>query len=151
MKRDTIVDVITYLLILLFVYTAATKLLLFGSFKVQMTQQPLPRVFVPVLIIGIPLIEILIACCLLIPRLKKTGLFASLFLMSAFTIYVGYMLVSVPHHSLPCSCGGIIKQMTWKQHLFFNLFYTLLAFTGVLLSSKWFQAKRDDLQEVKYT
>jgi putative oxidoreductase len=49
--------------------------------------------------------------------------------MLLFTFYILYMLLFEKH--LPCSCGGVLKEMTWKQHLVFNLFFTAIAFTGL--------------------
>jgi hypothetical protein len=54
--------------------------------------------------------------------------------MFLFTIYVGLMISFAPH--LPCSCGGVIKQMSWKQHLTFNTFFTALALFGIWLSRR---------------
>jgi hypothetical protein len=45
--------------------------------------------------------------------------------MCIFTVYIGCMLLFAP--DLPCSCGGIIRQLSWKQHLLLNLFLLVLA------------------------
>jgi uncharacterized membrane protein YphA (DoxX/SURF4 family) len=133
---DTIVDVISYLLILLFVYTGASKLMAYQSFHTQIIFQPVIHKYAAFLSLFIPIIELLIATCLLIPRYRKTGLYAAFALMSIFTIYVGYMLASVPHNNLPCTCGGVLRLMTWEQHLVFNLVYTFLAFWAILIARR---------------
>ncbi len=38
--------------------------------------------------------------------------------------------------SVPCSCGGIIEKLGWKEHLVFNLFFVLLAVAGWLLAKQ---------------
>jgi hypothetical protein len=44
------------------------------------------------------------------------------------------MLAYAKH--LPCSCGGVIKKLTWPQHLAFNIFFLLIAMTGIILQRK---------------
>ncbi|MBS0032043.1 MauE/DoxX family redox-associated membrane protein [Chitinophaga sp. 22321] len=136
MKKSIIIDVISYLLVLLFVYTGASKLLSYGFFYAQLHKQPLPEAILPVLSVAVPVGEILVATCLLVPRFRKVGFFASLLLMSAFTLYVGYILKFVPGNKLPCTCGGVINMMSWRQHLVFNSFFTFLALVGFYLERK---------------
>mgnify|MGYP001346109640 CR=1 FL=1 len=40
------------------------------------------------------------------------------------------------HYSfyVPCSCGGVLLQMSWQQHLVFNIVASLLALAGITLS-----------------
>jgi len=38
--------------------------------------------------------------------------------------------------NLPCSCGGVLQQMTWNQHLIFNVVFTLLALFAIWLTRK---------------
>jgi hypothetical protein len=33
--------------------------------------------------------------------------------------------------NLPCSCGGIISKLSWKQHIIFNLFFIVLSVIGI--------------------
>lgn len=134
MKKNIIIEAISILLILLFVYTGVSKMLTLYNFHRQLLHQPLTKDYASFLMIAVPLTELLIAACLLIPRFRKWGLYGSLILMGLFTTYVGYMIYIWPHNTLPCSCGGIIKQLTWRQHLVFNSIFTLLALTGILLS-----------------
>jgi hypothetical protein len=75
------------------------------------------------------------------PRTRKLGLYISLGLMMAFTGYISYMMIFIP--DLPCSCGGVISKMTWGQHLIFNVFFMLLALTGILLNRKRFNIDRE--------
>jgi hypothetical protein len=79
-------------------------------------------------------IELTTAFLLLIPSLRKLGLCMSFLIMAAFTIYVGYMISS--NSNLPCSCGGVIQQMTWKQHFWFNIIFTSMSLAGLLLYGK---------------
>jgi len=133
MKKSTIVDVISYLLILLFVYTGVSKLLTLGFFRLQLSHQPFFYRFAGVLAWAVPLLELLLVGLLLKGSWRRWGLYGSLFLMSAFTLYVAYMVAFMAPGHLPCSCGGVIRLMNWHQHLVFNITYTLLALIGIVL------------------
>lgn len=37
---------------------------------------------------------------------------------------------------LPCSCGGVIALLSWKQHIAFNLFFLSLAVIGIYLEQQ---------------
>jgi hypothetical protein len=82
----------------------------------------------------VPALELLVACLLVVPGTRKWGLYGSFALMAGFTLYVGYLLAFAD--DLPCSCGGVIQQMTWGQHLLFNIFFTVIAWTGIRLYKK---------------
>ena len=114
MKR--IADIIPSLLILLYSYTVTSKIL-----QLTLFQNTMKQVFGssgPFIGIVIILAEVFISLLLLFPNTIKKGLFLSLMLLSSFTIYLIYMVLFYPH--LPCSCGGVISGMSWKQHIFFN-------------------------------
>ena len=72
---------------------------------------------------GIPLIEILLAIMLIVPRVKtqRWALWGSVILMGIFCAYISYMLIFVENRM--CNCGGIIESMGWKTHLIFNIFW----------------------------
>jgi len=61
-------------------------------------------------------------------------LYYAFVLMTVFTLYIAYMLLFTP--KLPCSCGGVLQQMTWKQHLLFNIGFTLLAAYAIWLKKE---------------
>jgi len=48
--------------------------------------------------------------------------------MAILTVYLALMLGTEKH--LPCSCGGAIESLTWRQHILFNLFFLALAGLG---------------------
>lgn len=131
MKKHIIVDIIALAFIILFAYTAYDKLRYIEIFQSSLIQSPLiGKTFAGLVSYAIPIIEIGIVCLLFFR--KRIGLFASLILMSLFTLYLGYILIFAP--KLPCSCGGIIQAMTWQQHLAFNIFFTLLAAIALKLN-----------------
>jgi len=127
MRRDIVTEIVVCLLILLFAYTATSKLINHNQFVVQMEISPLPLIRMFALDFGwfIPIIELTLVFFLLIARLRLYGLYGSLILLSIFELYIMGMLLSGYH--LPCSCGGIIGTMSWRAHLVFNATFIFLA------------------------
>jgi hypothetical protein len=143
MKKNTVAEIIAALLILLFTYTALSKFFEFSLFTGALRKSPLIKSFAPVAAWLLPVTELVISLLLLIPATRQRGLYASSIAMTVFTLYIGYMLLFIPE--LPCSCGGVLRQLTWQQHLVFNIFFTMLSITGVLLNSnkcRWASQKK---------
>jgi hypothetical protein len=134
MKQKVTIEIICFLLILLFVYAAFSKLIEFNTFKIQLNNSPFLKPFSEFIFWFIPIIELIVAALLTVKHTRKRGLFASFILLLIFSLYIAGMLLSTEH--LPCSCGGIIQQLSWKQHLLFNLFFLLLALIGIVLDRK---------------
>lgn len=130
-KETLFTDIIAALFILLFLYTAITKLIEQEQFANVMRQSPLIGNYSPTLSWLIPILEIITALMLFFPfpAIRKWGFASAFVLMLAFTFYILYMVLFTK--DLPCSCGGIISGMTWVQHLIFNIFLTILATYGV--------------------
>lgn len=128
MEKRLITELLAGLLILLFLYTALNKLTQFAAFISVLKQSPgLGGLARPV---GwmIPCLEIIVAALLFLPRFRAVGFWGSSLLMVLFTGYILYMFLFAPR--LPCSCGGIIKSMSWKAHLVFNITALLLSLIG---------------------
>ena len=131
MKQYTTIKIICTLLVFLFVYAAVSKLANWSTFVSDMNNQPFPAFAKPVLVWAVPLTELAIAGLLVFDTTRVIGLYASLLLMIAFTFYTGMVLLHFFAY-VPCSCGGIIKNFSWEQHLVFNGFFVLIAITGIL-------------------
>lgn len=134
MKRKWTIEIIAALLILLFTYTALSKFLEFDSFKSVLKRSPLIGDKAGPVALGLPVIELLVSVLLLIPRVRLSGFFASAILMTVFTLYLSYMIIF--RSDLPCSCGGVLKQLNWNQHLLLNVFFMLISLVGIWLSRK---------------
>lgn len=133
-SKRIIVDVIIYLFVALFVYTAESKFMTMKSFESILSRSPLTAPFSIIIAWAVPIIEILISILLLIPNCKKLGLIFSLTLMSLFTVFLTYGIVS--GSKLPCHCGGLISSMTWQQHIWLNIGFIILAIIGLKLYKK---------------
>lgn len=132
MRRKIIIEIISSLLILLFLYASVSKWLAFKSFIGDMNNQPFPNWMTPWLVWSIPSLEVIIAILLIFDRTRLAGLYASLVLMGAFTVYTAAVLLHAFRY-IPCSCGGVIRRLTWPQHLVFNLFFVGISVAGIIL------------------
>jgi hypothetical protein len=130
MKRSTVVDIISSLLILLFVYTAVSKLLDYSTFKLQLAKSPFISQLASIVVWALPVGELLAAAALIFKPTRLLGLYASLFLMTMFTAYIWAMLNY--SYDIPCSCGGILSKMGWEEHLWFNAAFVIVCIIGIL-------------------
>lgn len=135
MKKKWIIEVISALLIGLFVYASLSKLLAYNEFRFAMLNQPIPHWSAKLLSLILPIIELIVASLLMNSRTRLIGLYASGLLMLIFTSYVGLVLAN-GFGRIPCSCGGILKNMGWHVHFVFNIFFLLLAIVGIILFQK---------------
>lgn len=115
-----------FLLILLWVYAAAGKLMQFETFRLQMARQHLGEFITPLLPYGLPFAELGCAGLLVFPLTRSAGLVLSVFLMSVFTGYIGLVLLHA-FGNIPCACGGVISALGWRSHFVFNIFFLLLS------------------------
>ncbi|WP_163399690.1 DoxX family protein [Flavobacterium fluviatile] len=129
--KNTIVDIICLLYILLFVYAGISKLLDFENFRVQLGQSPLLSAFAGYIAWMVPMLELFIVLLIVSKRWRITGLFGALYLMIMFTAYIFIILNYSPF--VPCSCGGILEKMGWEEHFIFNFVFMMLAAAGILI------------------
>jgi len=130
---NIIVEMVCLLYILLFIYAALSKLLDFENFQLQVAQSPLLTAYAGFFSCSVIALEIVIAVLLSIPALRLAGMFAAFTLMVLFTVYIFIILNYSPY--VPCSCGGILEKMGWKEHLVFNLAFVFLGATGIVLKT----------------
>lgn len=132
MKRPEILSLIAFALILLFCYTAITKLMNIEEFRRQLANQELPAWSNSSLLWLIPASELLLSLLLSLPATRRIGFFGSAVLMTLFTGYMG-LIVFGYFDRVPCSCGGVLRSMSFGTHLVFNLFFLVLSITGIFM------------------
>ena len=137
MKRKMIVEVIAFLLMLLFLFASVSKWLAFKTFIGDINNQPFPNWLTPWITNLLPPIEVLIVLALMFEKTRTAGFYASLILMSAFSIYSAAVLLKFFDY-IPCSCGGIIKILSWRDNLILNLFFVAISIVGILLRKNRF-------------
>jgi hypothetical protein len=133
LNKHLIVEVISSLLIILFIYSSLSKLSDYDKFSVQLSKSPFITSYYQLVACSIPATEIVIAFLLVLKRTRLVGLYASFFLMSLFTAYLVIMLNY--SYYIPCSCGGVLEYLSWEQHIVFNSFFIVIAGAGVLLKA----------------
>lgn len=124
------VEAISLLFVLLFIYAATSKLWDFGQFKVQLGQSPILTAYADGVAWMVPGVEYLLALLLLFNGSRLAAFYGSLALMVMFTTYI----VLVLHFSdyIPCSCGGVLEDLGWTEHIVFNLFFVILAVIAIV-------------------
>jgi hypothetical protein len=131
MKKSIVVEIISFFLVFLFLYASLSKVLDYQKFRVQLGQSPLLAYFASWVSYFIPAVEIIVVGALVIPRYQIIGLYTSFFLMVLFTAYI--IVITNFSEYIPCSCGGILQNMTWHEHLIFNLLTIGLIVVAILL------------------
>ncbi|SDK10447.1 Methylamine utilisation protein MauE [Pedobacter sp. ok626] len=131
--KRTIVDIIIYLYVLLFLYAATSKLIEYDKFQLQISKSPIITDFAYILVWMVPALEIIISIMLLIKKTLMLGLYAAFGLMCLFTAYI-YAILNFTD-TIPCSCGGVLEKLGWTEHLIFNIGFVVLAFLGILLQT----------------
>lgn len=134
-KKAAYESILAVILILLWVYTAGTKLTHFDKFKSELFNQVFSRGFASVLLYLIPTAELIAGLLLLKSPLRLAGFTLSFLLMALFTGYVGLILLGY-YDRVPCSCAGIIQNMGWSAHLIFNILFMAIAIVGIIITYK---------------
>jgi len=142
-KRTTIIETVTILNVILFLYTGIAKIMDYSVFKEQLADSPILGFAAKPVAILLPAVEFIVVILLAIPRWRLKGLYSSLALMIAFTAYIIAMFIVAPE--MPCSCGGFIAELSWKQHLLFNSSFILFNLWTIMLFKK---EKKDKAKEL---
>ena len=128
-NHSLFIELISAALILLFTYAALSKLADYEAFKIQLSKSPILTDWANLIAWLLPAIEIIVVLLLLINKTRLVGFYSSLFLMTAFTTYILVILKFA--YYIPCTCGGILSEMSWTTHFWFNLVFVLLILLGI--------------------
>lgn len=130
----TITDIISALILLLFLYTAVSKLADHERFNDVLLSSPLLTNYADSVTWALPVTELIITLLLFIPSTRRPGLYASFILLIILTLYLLWMVLFASH--LPCNCGGVISEMSWIQHIAFNGFFIIINLIGIRYSKR---------------
>lgn len=125
------------LLTLLFVYTATSKLIHLDTFQIRLERMPYIASYSPLISWSVPFLELVVAGLLWFPKYRLLALYSSLVLLGVFTFYI--ITVLTYSESIPCSCGGVISALGWKEHILLNSSFMVLALLGILWSKKHYK------------
>ncbi|WP_293299853.1 MauE/DoxX family redox-associated membrane protein [Pedobacter sp. UBA4863] len=134
MKRRITLELLCTVLALVFIYAGVSKLMDYSNFKVQLSKSPILADYANTVSWAVPVLELSIAAKLFVAGLREFALYAFLFLMSSFTIYLLVILNFSDH--IPCSCGGILQKMSWEGHIIFNLAIITINLLAIYLFNK---------------
>ena len=134
--RKNIQELIRYAFIILLIYAAVTKFIEYPQFYNDLLNSPVfgnekVAVFISWFI---PIIELATAGLLLSPKYRNVGMYLASGLILIFTVYIIWVLEF--SENIPCSCGGIINNLSWQEHLIFNACFLLLGLIGIYLQVK---------------
>lgn len=132
MKRSDLTALFASALIILFCYTAIAKLMDVAEFERQLENQVLPQWSKKSLLWLIPVSELFLCVLLAIPATRFIGFYGSSLLMALFTGYIG-LVVAGYFERTPCSCGGVLRSMSFRAHLLFNFFFLTLSILGIYI------------------
>lgn len=134
MKREHVANIITALLIVLFVYAGLIKLLDYQVFRNQLSSFPLISDYAAGMAWRLPVLELVLSYFLLWPRSRLIALYTSFLFLLSVSVYIIMMLTG--DYVIPCACSGVITFMSWTWHLWLNIIFMILAITGIWASRK---------------
>jgi len=130
--KELVILIICLTCVFLFVYVAYSKITDHQRFLAGLSNVEMFKGFSILLSWFIPVSELIVAVLLILPNTRKWGLYVFIGLMVLFTGYISGSLLWAKN--LPCSCGGVIEKMSWKQHVWFNLAFIAIAVFALRLN-----------------
>jgi len=144
-----VVDLISILYIILWVYASTNKLIDVQRFHDQLAQSAMLNPYAKLIVVAIPSIEYFLSLLLLSDRFRLFALYSSFGLMTVFSSYI--IFITRLSDFIPCSCGGIMERLSWNQHLLLNITFLILAVIAIFLfpqkgmeNKRFFCAKKQD-------
>lgn len=135
-NKTRYINLITAVLATLFCYAAASKLLNYEQSEQEMLNQVFPNSIALMLTWLVPSVELIVSLLLLMKTTQYIGLWAAALLLLAFSMYIAVVMTGV-FGRVPCSCGGILKNMSYGTHLLFNILFMLAACSGIVGVKGW--------------
>lgn len=114
------------LIFLLFLYSAVSKASTFEIFVNNLDKSLFFETFnTSYLAKAVIIVEFVIPILLFFKSTEKAGYIISFLLLLLFTGYIFLMYAFSPF--MPCSCGGLIGQLSWSQHIIFNIIFMIMS------------------------
>ena len=130
--RESIAFALQLLCIFLFLYTGYSKFKDHARFEAGLARVEIIGRSAGIVSWLVPLAEGITSILIAVPATSRKGLTLFIALMSLFSIYIIYELLTAS--KLPCHCGGIVESLTWRQHLWFNLGCICVAIAALRLN-----------------
>ena len=127
---------VSMLVIILFFYATIAKTHDMNLFRSQMMQSPLlPSLLIGFLSVAVPVAEVTAALLLMFNKTRLAGMYLAYSIMFGFSLYL-IMLVWLFNDAIPCACGGILGRMGYTAHIIFNILFTILTLTSIIVLEK---------------
>ena len=135
-RKNIQLEFIRYAFIILLFYAAVTKFIEYPQFYNDLINSPVFGNEKVAAFISwfVPILELLIAGFLLSSTYRGLGMYLASGLIFLFTVYIIWVLEF--SSNIPCSCGGIINNLSWQEHLIFNSLFLLLGLLGIYLQGR---------------
>ena len=121
--RKNIPYITSMLFVVLFVYAASSKLFDYQQFQIQLGQSTILTAYADTVAWIVPTLELVLSFFLLFERYR-------LFALYAFTVYI--ILILNFSDFVPCSCGGVLENLSWKEHVVFNVLFIMFVLFSIL-------------------
>jgi len=131
--REFVVQLITYMLLCLWIVVASRKLFDYSAFRQAMLDQPFDDKYGIALSYLLPVIQLGTGALFIFDKTKRYGFSLTILLMIAFSWYITLVLKST-WGFIPCYCT-LEFPTDWKGHLWINGIIAVFAITGLLLDS----------------
>ncbi|OJV51000.1 MAG: hypothetical protein BGO31_11070 [Bacteroidetes bacterium 43-16] len=129
--RKILSEIFVYFIALLWLYTSVYKFLQLDNGIEQLSNSPFVAPFATWFGYGLPIIELALCVLLLFSTTRKYALYGSIALLTVFTIYI-IVILNFYRSEVPCTCGGIISKLSWKNHIYFNLTFILMGILALV-------------------
>jgi Methylamine utilisation protein MauE len=130
-----IVRVICYFLAAVLLYSAGTKFIDLETFKISLyISEYVNNKYVSYLYITVPTVELLLALFLIFYHKRRREVLFSAFTL--FIIFTLYYALSKKEGGNQCACGGFLNELSFSQHLTFNIMLIGLSLVGLVLHDK---------------
>ncbi|KKX47067.1 MULTISPECIES: MauE/DoxX family redox-associated membrane protein [Sphingobacterium] len=130
--RTYIIDTISGIYILAFLFTAINKWSEMPKFLGQMERMPFWDWLAAPVAYGLPTTMGIIALWLAFGKQRKIALSIGIGLLVILGVYIILILNNVFGTGYPCSCAGLFD-LSWKQQLFLNVSFIAIGLTALYL------------------
>jgi len=127
--KDWIAYFIRIICATLFVFSGFEKIITHSQFERGLEKVSMIGNYANIMSWSVPILELLIALLIVVNKTSRLGLKLFVLLMFIFTVYIGIMLVWADR--LPCHCNILIQQLSWSQHILFNVAFIAIAFFAI--------------------
>lgn len=131
--REFAIQVITYILLCLWITVASRKVFDYSAFRQAMLDQPFDDSYGGLLSYLLPLIQLGTAVLFIFENTKRYGFLLTILLMIAFSWYI-ILVLQRTWGIIPCYCT-LEFPTDWKGHLWINGIIAVFAIAGLLLDS----------------